>query len=234
MIETQLIFVEGLPGLGKSTTSYWLANLLQSEGLQVQFYEEHQPGHPLNVGGDLHPAGDLVGDVYFQQYTPESFIQESLSRWQGFVQAAMTAGTIHVLDSYPFQNSARILLQMNAATQTIETYTDQVEALGMPLQPVLIYLSHSDLAHAIQHMDSISAQRGQEWKEYVVKLITHSPYATARHLEGYGGVTQFISDYKRLSDALLQRSHLPRLVLESCTGKWDVCYQRIEAFLQLG
>jgi hypothetical protein len=233
MRDTQLILVEGLPGLGKTTTASWLAARLRAERLPARLYLESQPGHPINVGGDLHPAGDVTGERFFQRYGPADFIRESLQRWQAFVEDAQPANTISVLDSYPFQNSVRILLQMAAPLDDMRAYAAQVETLVMPLRPALIYLSHRDMAHASQHFSKIAAQRGKAWLDYVATLITHCPYATARQLAGYDGVLAFMRDYKQLTDALLRDSSLPRIVLSDCAGEWDTCYRRIEAFLGL-
>ena len=233
MRDTQLIMVEGLPGLGKTTTASWLAARLRAEHLPVRLYLESQPEHPINVGGDLHPAGDVTGETYFQRYRPASFIQESLQRWQAFVDDAMQTDAISVLDSYPFQNSIRILLQMDAALDDMRAYAAQVEALVMPLRPALIYLSHRDVAHSVQHFSEIGAQRGEAWMDYVARLIAHCPYGEARHLEGDNGVLAFIRDYKQLTDALLRESRLPRIVLVDCSGAWDACYRQIETFLEV-
>jgi hypothetical protein len=233
MRDTQLIFVEGLPGLGKTTTATWLAARLRAERLPVNLYLESQPGHPINVGGDLHPAGDVTGDRFFQRYGPASFIKESLQRWRAFVDNPQQMDAISVLDSYPFQNSARILLQMDAPRAEIRVYAAQVEALVAPLRPALIYFSHRDLAHAIQHTAEIGAQRGQAWLDYVAALISRCPYATARGLAGADAVWTFIQDYKQLADALLSESRLPRIVLSDCAGAWDTCYRQIEVFLGL-
>jgi hypothetical protein len=233
MRDTQLIFVEGLPGLGKTTTASWLAVRLNAQHLPIRLYLESQPEHPINVGGDLHPAGDVTGETYFQQYRPASFIRESLQRWQAFVDDTIQTDAISVLDSYPFQNSIRILLQMDVALDDMRAYAAQVEALVMPLRPVLIYLSHRDVAHAVQHFSEIGAQRGEAWMDYVARLIAHCPYGVARHLEGTSGVLAFMQDYKRLTDALLDESCLPRIVLKDCAGQWAGCYRQIEAFLDL-
>jgi hypothetical protein len=233
MRDTKLIFVEGLPGSGKTTTASWLASRLQSERLMVNLFLEHQPEHPLNVGGNLHPSGYTTGEAFFLRYTSASFVQESLQRWQAFVRAALQAEAISVLDSYPFQNTVRVLLQLNATPDCMREYAGQVEALVMPLQPVLIYFNHRDLIHAFRNLSNISAQRGKAWTDYVVELVTHCPYAMARHLEGFSGAVAVISDYKQLTDSLLRQFGFPRIVLEDCAGGWEGCYQRIEAFLGL-
>jgi hypothetical protein len=228
---TKLIFIDGLPGLGKTTTATWLASRLRSAGFKTNLLLESQPGHPLNVGGDLHPAGDVTGEALFKRYTPRSYIAESLERWHSSVQTAMQVEAINVLDSYPFQNSIRILLQMNASIESIQAYADQVETLALPLQPVLIYLNHPDLDYATRQFASISAQRGKEWTDYVIALVMRCPYAVANQLVGYEGLMQFLKDYKLLVDDLLKRSRLPRIMLENCAGDWDECYRSIEGFL---
>jgi hypothetical protein len=101
------------------------------------------------------------------------------------------------------------------------------------LQPVLLYFNHRDLIHAFYNLSHISAQRGTAWTDYVVELVTHCPYAMARHLEGFSGALAVISDYKQLTDALLRQSRCPRIVLEDGAGGWEGCYQQIEAFLGL-
>lgn len=193
-------------------------------------FQEQQPDHPLNVGGDLHPTGQCTGEAFFRFYTPELFVQESIQRWRAFVDDALHAEAITVLDSYPFQNSVRVLLQLDAHPDFIREYAGQVEALVMPLRPVLIYLNSQD---AVQSFLRISEQRGQEWTDYVVRVVLCCPYATARHLEGINGVLAFLADYKKLTDALLRQSQLPRLVLDgcSCSECWQERHQQIAAFL---
>jgi hypothetical protein len=228
MRETTLIFVEGLPGSGRTTTASWLAARLPSERLLVNLSLEHQPEHPLHGGGTLHPSGDTTGEAFFRRYTPASFVHESLQRWQAFVCAALQAEAISVLDSYPFQNSIRVLLPLNATPDCLQAYAGHVEALVLPLQPVLIYVTHRDLIHAFHTLSHISAQRGQAWADYVVELLTHCPYARARHLEGFSCALAVLRDYKQLTDSLVRHSRCPRIVLEDGAGGWEGCYQQIE------
>jgi hypothetical protein len=233
MRATKLICVEGLPGLGKTTTASWLAARLRTEGATVNLLMETQPDHPLNVGGDLFPAGDTAGEAFFQHYTPASFIEESLEKWEAFVRMTLEADVLTVLDSYPFQNSVRILLQLNATLDQMRKYMESVEALTKPLQPLLVYLSHRDAAHVARQFSDISVQRGSLWTDYVVELITRCPYARIRHYAGFSGVLAFLSDYKALTDGLLCQSSWLRVVLVDCAGDWARCYGQIMDFLRL-
>ena len=46
----------------------------------------------------------------FATYTVGSFVEESLARWSAFAADARVSTRVNVLDSYPFQNSVRVLL----------------------------------------------------------------------------------------------------------------------------
>ena len=233
MLISKLILIDGLPGLGKSTAASAFAARLKAKYLTVNLLLETQPRHPLNVGGDLHPAGFTTGEELFKRYTPESFIEESLERWQEFFNTASASEAINVLDSFPFQNSIRILLQMDTNFDFMLTYALQVEALVMPLNPLLIYFNQPDISGTFSHVDQITSQRGKEWTDYVIRLVTNSPYAEARNLTGFEGVLTFINDYKQVIDAMLPHSRIPRLVLEHCSGNWDACYRQIADFIGL-
>jgi hypothetical protein len=232
MRETHLILVEGLPGSGKSTAAAWIAERLRAENREVRLFMESEPGHPLNVGGDSHPAGDTPGGEFFRRYTPESDIQESLEKWQRFAAAAVEDPAIFVLDSYPFQNSARVLLQLDAGRDPIRRYAGQVEALVMPLHPFLVYFSRRDPEDAMRQFKNISTQRGEAWTNYVVDLVLDCPYAANQQLKGFEGVMTFMKDYYGLILDLLGESQFPRLVLDDCADDWRGCYQRLGAFLK--
>src|SRR6266849_3998050 len=62
---TRLIFVDGLPGSGKSTMAEYVAGELEQRGIPCRLLREREPDHPLNVGRDLHPSGSTTGAQMF-------------------------------------------------------------------------------------------------------------------------------------------------------------------------
>jgi thymidylate kinase len=118
MRPTQLIFIEGVPGSGKSSTARQLAASLSRNRVASQCFSEVEPNHPLNVGGEHHPAGATLGTTLFERYTIRAYMAESLSRWRQFVAKAREEQATSILDSYPYQNAARVLLQMGQGSTT--------------------------------------------------------------------------------------------------------------------
>jgi hypothetical protein len=230
MRDTRLIFVEGLPGAGKSTTGEYLAASVQTAGIGARYLPEVQARHPLNVGGPLHPAGQTTGDELFRRYTVETYLAESLDRWRSFVTNSAEADTVHVLDSYPYQNAARVLLQLDAPTAVIQAYARDVETIAQPLEPVLIYLERGMTPEAI---GTTADTRGEAWTAYAVEVITNCPYAQHRQLSGPTGALAMLGIYHALVQDLMRTSVLPRLVLERCSEDWATCHQRMAEFLGL-
>ena len=233
MRDSKLIFVEGLPGLGKSTTASAIAMRLKEAHLPVSLWLETEVNHPLNVGGHLLPAGFTPGEAFFRKYQPDSFASASLKRWEDFVQNALQVEAINVLDSFPYQNTIRLLLQMDASLDFMRKYALNVETIVTPLHPVLVYFNQPDISKVFKHTDQISAQRGKEWTQYVINLVTNCPYGKTKNLEGYEGLLEFIRAYKQIMDILLSQSHIPRIMLENCSGNWDECYRNISDFLEI-
>ncbi len=228
MRDTKLICVEGVPGTGKSTTSRYIDTLLQGWGVPRNLWEEHQEGHPLNVGGELHPSGNRTGQEFFSLYDPQLFIEDSIQRLESFVRSLSGSETVLILDSYPYQNSVRLLMQLDASPSLIETYAVQVERLLSPLEPTMIYLRCSDPRKLLRAMGE---RRGAVWAAYAVDLALNCPYASARGLSGVAGAEQVIMDYAICAESLLQSSQMDVLVLDNCHANWEACYEQIASFV---
>ena len=230
MVPTKLVFVDGLPGSGKSMTAEYVAHELEQRGISCRLLRERELEHPLNVGGDLHPSGSTNGVRMFATYTAGAFVAESVGRWNAFVGEATASGRVTILDSYPFQNSVRVLWQMDADPVTLAAYQSQVEATALALRPVFIYLDPGDAESAIH---AIAEQRGSAWTDYAISVVTQCPYASARELHGMEGAVAMLRSYKRLLDESVARVPFPTLVLSACHRGWHDCHARIREFLGL-
>jgi hypothetical protein len=226
----KVIFVDGLPGSGKSTTAEYIAGMLEQRGIPCRLLRERETDHPLNVGGDLHPSGSTTGARMFAAYSIRTFIEESLGRWSAFVAGTFGSGHVNVLDSYPFQNSVRVLLQMDADPTTLAAYQACIQEKVASLDPVLIYLDPGDVARTVR---AIAERRGSAWTDYAVAVITECPYALTRGLQGMDGAIVILRIYKQLLDEAVARCPFPKLVLADCHRRWQTCHTEILGFLGL-
>jgi hypothetical protein len=228
VVATKLIFVEGLPGSGKSTTAEYVASELQRHDVVHRLFRENEPDHPLNVGAEIHPSGSTSGAQMFATYSVTSFIEESAVRWDAFVVEALLPAHVNVLDSYPFQNSVRVLYQMDVDPITLASYQSHVYKKVAKLSPVLIYLDPGDPARAFR---AITQRRGPAWTDYVVAQLTACPRGLARGLHGVNGAIAAFGSYKGLLDQSVTDFPFPKLILTDCYRNWEVCHTRIREFL---
>jgi hypothetical protein len=225
-----MVLVDGLPGSGKSSTTEYVASELERRGIRCRLLREREADHPLNVGGDMHPSGSTTGVQLFATYTIGSFIEESLARWNAFAADAAYSEAVIILDSYPFQNSVRVLLQLDADPVTLAAYQASAEVAAAGLDPVLIYLDPGDAERALR---SITVRRGPGWTDYAISVLTQCPYASTRRLHGMDGAVAILQSYKCLLDEYVARFRFPKLVLSGCDAHWQDCHAQIREFLRL-
>jgi hypothetical protein len=228
MRKTSLIFVEGIMGAGKTTTAWFLTEQLQRQGLAARFPLEgptvEDPVHPLRVATDLpHPNGVWL-DMTIQQY-----IEYSGQKWQRFVEAARSSTSVTICDGLLFHGNMTDLLLMNAEPDVLFGYVRQVIQCIHPLNPVLIYFYHADVAQALRR---VCDARGSEWEAYQVNWKVGSPFGVQRSLQGFAGLVQLYQSYRALCDDFFARLALPKLAIRN-EGEWTTYYQQILTFLQL-
>jgi hypothetical protein len=204
----ELIFIEGLPGSGKSESSRKLAANLSAAGLAVKTFIETDQINPLHTG-DLDPEGAAFADVHLR-FTPDAFAQQSLEKYQALRHFPFEGALI--FESFPIQSHIRVLLQMDAGEECISRFWSNLQDALEPLQPALIFFEESDPEAALRR---IIEHRGQRWGEYIVGALQQSPYATARGLRGLEGILQLMSDYNTLMNTLVTTWRFDRLVLEA-------------------
>jgi hypothetical protein len=104
----------------------------------------------------------------------------------------------------------------------------RVEEKVSELGPVLIYLDPGDAERMLR---AIAEQRGPGWTDYVIAVVTLSPFASSRGLQGMDGAVAIMRAYKHLLDESVARFPFPKLVLSDCHRRWPECHARILAFL---
>ncbi len=227
MRNTRFIFVEGIMGSGKSTTAWFLTEQLQRQGIAARFLLEgptfEEPEHPLRVATELPHPNAVWLNVTVQQY-----IERSLLKWRTFMIEAQQAATVTACDGLLFHGNMTDLMLMNAPTEVLRAYVAQVIESIADLNPVVIYFSHPDIAHALLR---ICDARGSEWEAYQINWKVLSPYGMERVLHGFDGLIQLYQSYCALCDEIFAQLTLPKLAIRN-EGDWARYYREILSFLQ--
>jgi hypothetical protein len=208
----KVLFLEGLPGTGKSTGAHHLAEGLVARGFLVNAPQEMDPENPLHVG-TLDEMGAAMTDIHLT-YTPEQFAALALDRYRTLDPLE----ALFLFESFPFQSHVRVLLQMNAELTLIHEFWSNLQDVLDPLDPGLIYFESPDAAAAIGAAFSL---RGQEWTQYVVSALEGTAFAQARGLSGIDCALQMFRVYGALLPELVGSWRFKRLVLPARTTSFE-------------
>lgn len=137
MIDTRLIFVDGMPTSGKSTTAHLITRQMQRAGFDVDWHYEEEPEeiHPVHVYGDLSSA---------------VFCEQSLARFRDF--AASAAGMRVETSGEEWESNLRQILGFLNVT-----YLHEPKPPSDSLEPyVEVYVDPTGKRHVRHGVDNIS------------------------------------------------------------------------------
>jgi thymidylate kinase len=212
----RLVFVEGLPGSGKSTTAQWIAHEIETGGRPSRWiYEEEMP-HPV-LGAAPGPYSSW-----------KDLLTHRLSAWATFAAAVRASEAVTVVDSTFLQSSVASMLRRNLEPDTILTYIDRVTDLVQPLDPALVYFLEADSDAAFRR---ICERRGMAWTLFHLSASDGMAWTRMRGLSGFDGLLAYWREHARVCDAAVSRSRLRTVIVESGIGDWPARRHHIAEFL---
>ena len=194
----RILFVEGLPGSGKSTAAAEIGRRCPDSRV---FLEMH-PNHPLLVG--VPPFGTI-----HRVHTADSFAARALQKLDAFVEKTGSDGS-YVFESHPLQSTVRVLFQLDAPEPAMLKFWSDLQDRLAPVEPWLLYFRESDPGQA---MEAIFRERGLAWQTYVVEALSQSPWMKERGLSGVAGLLEMVRHYAAFIDQLVDSWRFPMLAL---------------------
>ena len=219
MARPHIVFIEGLPGSGKTTAAITIGHRLP----RSRVFLESQMEHPLLVGVP-DERGAAFADIH-HIYSADGFAAAALVRLEGFL-ANTEPGTPYIFESHPIQSTVRVLLQLDAAEVTVLKFWSQLQDRLGSAEPQLVYLQENDPQRALTN---IIRARGPAWERYVVDAFNRYPWMTARGLSGIGGMLEMIGQYAAMTDRLVALWRFPVLRLAARPASYQ---ERTDAMIE--
>jgi hypothetical protein len=216
--QPRMILVEGVPFTGKSTTSEYVATQLNLNGY---------PAHWVPEGMLLQHYFPHALAVLDQRQT----VSETMLRveWSTFVENALAAATIFVVDSALSYAAVDPLLMEDRPVAAIHAELRHIAELCVPLQPRVIHL----MGDVERLVPASIVERGAGWREQLVRQAEATPYQQARGRSGVAGATSLMHDSQLLVRAVLAHDEWPTLTLDVTAPDWAAHRRAILAFLRL-
>ncbi len=219
MPRPRIVFVDGLPGSGKSTA----AQDIGRRCLDSRIFLESHPIHPLLVGVP-DEKGAAFAHIH-EVHSAASFAGAALERLNAFLGSADVAGR-YVFESHPFQSTVRVLMQLDAPEQVLMKFWSELQDRLKSADVRLLYFRENDPQQAFT---DIMHARGAAWENYVVEAFNHYPWTKARGLSGIEGALKAIDHYSTLIDRLLASWHFDVLTLPALPASYQ---ERTDAFIR--
>jgi hypothetical protein len=198
-----ILFIDGLPGSGKSTAAKAVGGYLSNS----EVFAETAQNHPLLVAAPDR-MGAAFADIH-EIHSADSFAAAALGRLESFLESA-GCDVLYVFESHPIQSTVRVLFQLDAPQTTILQFWSDLQDRLAFVQPRLIYFQESDPLQAIRE---IARMRGPTWESYLIETLKQSPWMQARALSGIEGADQMLVEYAELIDQLADLWRFPMLRL---------------------
>jgi adenylate kinase family enzyme len=212
----QIVFIEGVPGSGKSSMAEQLCSNAASLGIDVRWYLEESQDNPVRMS---------VGNA---AKSPGHFAEECLSSWASFVDQVKGQRTIHIFEGIAFQSTVRFMMEMRE--NGIERYYRRFEEIVECLKPRMVYLRPRDVA---THSQDVCDLRGENWSHKVSSYLAQTQYSSYYELNGVSGMHQFWAKYAELCDDLLLKTSIPTTTIDFVFGEWDRHMVQASTFLGL-
>ncbi|MCP4692063.1 MAG: hypothetical protein GY859_28720 [Desulfobacterales bacterium] len=220
MTPTNLIFIDGAPGSGKSTTAQLLCLNLRRNGRDARWvYEDETP----------HPIYEHLGMSEIVQFSdPGPIFSKALSNWKTLAASLEKTDKIVILESALFQVTAGAMQLLQWEKDKILAHILRIQDAVSSLNPVMIHLCQDDPAGARRR---ICDRRGPEFQAHLIKKIAMTPYGKHKKIETLDHLEAVFRDHERLTDFLFSRLKMKKITMETGRGDWEGCYEKIASFL---
>lgn len=231
----KLIFVEGLPGTGKSTTAQRIWRQLRVDGLDARWYHESVIS-PLTAMDSLERLALRTSRLAhrFIKLDLEEGLHWWLSRrcWARFGARSDFDGDVLVFDARIFMGLVRHQLSRDVDPERIKARVLQLLQHVRPHAPALVFLIPADIERL---MRSTIATRGPAFEEKLLSVTARSPYGRSRGLSGFQAVVRYWEDYLTICRDLVESWPGPHIATttDADRASRQRAYETILSFLGL-
>ena len=246
-MKNRLFMIEGLPCSGKSTTSAFVASLLEEQG-KVRFVDEGSGNHPADYEFHaLAPAGlvseneeivalsDYAGALFDQllQYKIYDFLPWEkerplmLDKWQKFVDGR-EEDTAYVFNCVLLQNPmCETMMRFGFPEEESKRYISEVAEIIRPMNPVVIYLENTDIAASVKK----AAEERPGWLDAVIDYHVNGTYGKEIGAVGFEGYIRCLEERQRRELSILAQLPVEHLVITNPQKDWEAAQEKIKEYI---
>ena len=246
-MKNRLYIIEGLPCSGKSTTSSFVASLLEQKG-NVCFIDEGTGNHPADYEFHaLAPAGFFSGMeeiVSLSQFSGEMFdkllqykiydflpwekeMPLMLDKWRQFVKNS-SEDIVYIFNCVLLQNPmCETMMRFGFSEDESRSYIGKVADIIQVMNPVVIYLRNTDISDSIEQ----TAKERPGWLDEVINYHVNGIYGKQIGAEGFEGYICCLEERQERELRILNGLPVRKLVVDNPQRDWKSAQETIKAYL---
>ncbi len=227
--DVRLILIEGMVGVGKSTTAERLAARLTDCGEDARAYLEFAADHPIRT-----KAVDLLRAAYpTPVWTPGDAGADgpaldrgvyATGQWGRLAERCLRGARTVILESTLLQNSVLPAFVNGAPAGKCTEIFARIQEQVAPARPLLVYLRPADIPAAI---DRARRDRGEPWTSWNAASVAGYPWARSRDLRGRDAVVELYREWEAVAGDLYDRYPFPKVMIEDPQNDRDGTLTRI-------
>ena len=201
-----IIFVEGMPGCGKSTLTDNISAMLLENGSESYSHQELDKNQPVYV-------------VREKEIDPRStkYLEKSLRRWEKFVRSNDLKNEVHIFDAKPFQGYVRLAIEAGNSEKCTEYISELLNILSNT-SSCLVYLKPDC---PMKQTDYCIRDKGEAWGSKVSSYLESTHYSKQQGWVGVAGMREFWGRYVEICDSIVTEINIPKKIIRSAPGDWD-------------
>lgn len=211
-----ILFVEGLPGSGKSGTAKALHEFLSRRGFDSELHLENSPQNPVGFVWRFETAYQTLAKTNFEDYP--------FGLWDDFAQSGKSA----IFEARLLQNTSLFAMLNGQDPSTIRDFPRVIlERLSAHASCALILL-HSTKAR--DHLKTTIAAREPvvpRWFPFCSKLFADQPWCQQRGLSEDLAFVDTMVHWSELQHSLVQGLALERLIINDASDDWSQANEQL-------
>ncbi len=183
----------------------------------------------MGVSHECYLESPDGGPVKFIWPKAPTFRDELIRHWSKFVEDSRDREDLLILDAVYWQWTTLFMVKANYAHDDVVSTNSALHVLVAPLQPLLVYLAHTDVGNRIRW---IYDSRGREWSDFMVKRDMSFEYHQSRGHDGLDGVVECYEETQCYYDELFDLTQFGKIKIQDPQADWTRAEQRTLAFIR--
>ena len=221
----RIIFVDGLPGCGKSTTAQRISLHLRLHGYAARWFFEHEKDHPIYSEDATRALREQRADA------DPDLLSRGVDHYRHLArQLAQSPDETIILEGTLLQAAVGTQLLLDEPASAINAVFNETLAALSPHEIALIYFRPDDPVAALENT---ARQRGDWFTDFVVSHFAATPLGQKEQLNSWPQALSCLTRQQQQCDELVSRFTGSQLILNPRIGDWNQRNLEITQFLNL-